>query len=288
MQKLSLKVSKDVVEIVRSFRNKMTTKYHRYASWEFCYGLAQCMHDRKKELSDDDYDYMALNLSFYLASWGMYRGSFLLQKSYKVNVNIVKMILNNDSLWIEGIPSSEVYFKLRNSLNETYGFSENEEGITDTLLTKIVLGMTGKVIAYDRYCKKSLKYLDVSDNFYSSRIRSWDEVTKSVLPIFNEILENARPIAKYNKYVFDNGRYIMTDYEIEYPILKYLDMFLFTLGMILESLNSLVLGDNKQKEAAKKILKELFVNGVSYNNFFIIDYLTNGLETKTDVITIVW
>ena len=40
------------------------------------------------------HDYLSLHLAFYLASWGMYRGSsFLLQKDYKVLVPIVEEVL---------------------------------------------------------------------------------------------------------------------------------------------------------------------------------------------------
>lgn len=37
---------------------------------------------------------MSLQLAFYLASWGMYRGSsFLLQKDYRVHIPVVKELL---------------------------------------------------------------------------------------------------------------------------------------------------------------------------------------------------
>ena len=43
-----------------------------------------------------DYDYLSLQLAFYLASWGMYRGSsFLLQKDYKVHEAVVKELLDS-------------------------------------------------------------------------------------------------------------------------------------------------------------------------------------------------
>ncbi|MDO4626572.1 MAG: hypothetical protein Q4A81_04605 [Pasteurellaceae bacterium] len=56
-------------------------KNHRYKSWEHCY---QCFHQAIKEGCDDKtIDDLSLQLSFYLASWGMYRGSsFLLQRDY--------------------------------------------------------------------------------------------------------------------------------------------------------------------------------------------------------------
>lgn len=39
---------------------------------------------------------MSLQLAFYLASWGMYRGSsFLLQKDYRIHIPVVKELLRN-------------------------------------------------------------------------------------------------------------------------------------------------------------------------------------------------
>ena len=59
----------------------------RYRSWEHCYS-----HFIKARGSQEiDYDYLSLQLAFYLASWGMYRGSsFLLQKDYKVHIPVVE------------------------------------------------------------------------------------------------------------------------------------------------------------------------------------------------------
>ena len=62
----------------------------RYRSWEHCYS-----HFIKARGSQEiDNDYLSLQLAFYLASWGMYRGSsFLLQKDYKVHIPVVKELL---------------------------------------------------------------------------------------------------------------------------------------------------------------------------------------------------
>ena len=63
----------------------------RYRSWEHCYSHFM----RSRGQKNVDYDYLSLQLSFYLASWGMYRGSsFLLQKDYKVHIPAVKELLN--------------------------------------------------------------------------------------------------------------------------------------------------------------------------------------------------
>ncbi|MBA2335656.1 MAG: hypothetical protein H0V90_12080 [Blastocatellia bacterium] len=51
----------------------------RYASFDYCYNYFLTTEDLKKDIEKS-----CLTLGFYLASWGMFRGSsFLLQKSAK-------------------------------------------------------------------------------------------------------------------------------------------------------------------------------------------------------------
>ena len=70
---------------------------------------------------------MSLQLAFYLASWGMYRGSlFLLQKDYKVHIPVVKE-------------------------------QELKNQLSFTLITKILMGTLGCVPAYDRYFIAGIK-----------------------------------------------------------------------------------------------------------------------------------
>ncbi len=61
----------------------------RYRSWEYCY---KNFHDAREK--NIDADYLSLQLAFYLASWGMYRGSsFLLQKDYKIHIPVINELL---------------------------------------------------------------------------------------------------------------------------------------------------------------------------------------------------
>lgn len=63
--------------------------HSRYQSWEHCYKNFVAYKD--KELTEEVVDYLSLHLAFYLASWGMLRGSsFLLQKDYTVHKDTVK------------------------------------------------------------------------------------------------------------------------------------------------------------------------------------------------------
>ena len=80
-----------IIESANSFYQELKQDEHgRFRSWEYCYS-AFC---DAREDADPDIDYLSLMLAFYLASWGMYRGSsFLLQKDYKVHIPVVKELL---------------------------------------------------------------------------------------------------------------------------------------------------------------------------------------------------
>lgn len=76
----------------------------RFRSWEHCY---KSFYDARKN-NNQDYDYLSLQLAFYLASWGMYRGSsFLLQKDYKVHIPVVKKIMKNEYDCLLGVTCAD-------------------------------------------------------------------------------------------------------------------------------------------------------------------------------------
>ena len=77
----------------------------RSRSWEHCYRV---FRDARTDPSPD-YDYLSLHLAFYLASWGMYRGSsFLLQKDYKVLSPVVEEVLNPEYDCLFGIACADL------------------------------------------------------------------------------------------------------------------------------------------------------------------------------------
>ena len=88
-----------------NFQNAVTVggydiSSHRYRSWEICrkafepYKEIGLPPDSKSK--DDVVDYLALQLAFYLASWGMYRGSsFLLYLDYTVHKPVIEILLND-------------------------------------------------------------------------------------------------------------------------------------------------------------------------------------------------
>ena len=153
----------------------------RYRSWEHCYS-----HFIKARGSQEiDYDYLSLQLAFYLASWGMYRGSsFLLQKDYKVHIPVVKELLNekydvlagmdcigfkddSNQKLLQDINSflEQYYDKIRHKVKE----QELKNQLSFTLITKILMGTLGCVPAYDRYFIAGIKNQKVATGNYNIR-----------------------------------------------------------------------------------------------------------------------
>ena len=151
----------------------------RYRSWEHCY--SHFMNARGR--NDVDYDYLSLQLAFYLASWGMYRGSsFLLQKDYRVHISVVKELLSEKYDALAGIDCigfkdennqkllqdinlflEQYYDKIRHEVKE----QELKNQLSFTLITKILMGTLGCVPAYDRYFIAGIKNQKVATGNYN-------------------------------------------------------------------------------------------------------------------------
>lgn len=81
----------------------------RYRSWEHCYKVFHDARMKRQRGESPDYDYLSLHLAFYLASWGMYRGSsFLLQQDYTVHEDAVVEILHEEYDLLQGIECEEL------------------------------------------------------------------------------------------------------------------------------------------------------------------------------------
>lgn len=205
----------------------------RFRSWEHCY---KSFHDARVNYPKADYDYLSLQLAFYLASWGMYRGSsFLLQKDYKVHIPVIEELLKPKysclfGLECKALREKEVQVILKKLVtfmvdyydNIRMGVKKNEvkKKPSPTLITKILMGTLGCVPAYDRFFTESVKELGITTGLYdiNSLINSVLKLEKFYDDINNyDRLEKARK--KFN--VTDN---------LPYPQMKLLDMALWEIG----------------------------------------------------------
>lgn len=130
--------------------------FERYVSFDYCFNYFQSFRDRGviEELVDDNsLQTSCLQLGFYLASWGMLRGSsFLLNKSVKFYEPVIKVIAEcKPEFWqvdVDSYTSATIDLLLegKQKISQALGIENNP---TDTLLSKIMLGVFGSVPAFD-------------------------------------------------------------------------------------------------------------------------------------------
>lgn len=147
-----------------------------YNSWKHCY--------RAFGNINQDVSVLALHLGFYLASWGMYRGSTAIStKDYTIHIGAVEIIKKfyflrcneNNEFKRDEIP---VLLSLCKALrNHYYSFDYLVKDVptkrkpTDTLISKIIIGTLGCSPAFDRYFnsgarEKGFKFYKISEKSF--------------------------------------------------------------------------------------------------------------------------
>lgn len=198
----------------------------RYRSWEHCYSNFINARDNKNA----ELDYLSLQLAFYLASWGMYRGSsFLLQKDYKIHIPVVKELLKEEYDPLAGIDCVELKREenqrllenINAFLDEYYSNIRDEvknikvrNQLSSTLITKILMGTLGCVPAYDRYFISGIKKQKVASGNYNM---------KSIIQLVDFYESNIVELENIRKDMKVNG--------MAYPQMKILDMAFWQIGL---------------------------------------------------------
>ncbi|MBQ8468607.1 MAG: hypothetical protein IJ542_02495 [Clostridia bacterium] len=169
----------------------------------------------KKLLKQDEFRFSCLLLANYLAVWGMQRNSFLMENDYHIFENVVKVILKDDYnlLWNTSYDSlndkKEDFFKkliaIRDDINNTFKqYLNRDKNISQTLITKILLGTISCCPAYDtNFCKG----IPQGKDFYSDN-----------------------SVRKLIDLVCDNDIFHKLAEESHLPIMKVVDMVYFKIG----------------------------------------------------------
>lgn len=197
----------------------------RSRSWEHCYRV---FRDARTDPSPDC-DYLSLHLAFYLASWGMYRGSsFLLQKDYKVLVPIVEEVLKPEYDCLFGLACTDLrnddiraqLKKLYDDIAEHFDpIREKVAGrevttpVSPVLITKILMGTLGCVPAYDRFFQDGVATYKVTTQEYSR----------------NSLL---KLVDFYEEHIdrLEEARRAMRVGDLIYPQMKLVDMGFWQIG----------------------------------------------------------
>lgn len=190
----------------------------RYKSWNHCYDYFQELFKK----NNPDKDYAALILGFFLASWGMLRNSFLLNCTYTIHERAIDILLKHKPLLTKKIiekENIEKFFKLKNELEDYYSGckkkydknkEKNNEKITQVLISKIIMGVSGLVPAYDRYVVRALKERGICQTFNETSYAD-------LLNLYQENKEQIQALQKEEKYKL-------------YPPMKILDIYLWEEG----------------------------------------------------------
>jgi hypothetical protein len=205
--------------ILRFYMHLEGDDNHRYKSWEHCY-----TYFTKENAKIDT---ACLQMAFYLASWGMYRGSsFLLWKDYLIHKDVVERLLSKRHLQRIDFTKAtkqniEEIFKLLYWVKDWYqnnikfiNGKEKKVNVTDTLATKIILGALGCIPAYDRYFIDGIRtvglhYSGLKPANFTSVVNFYD----------------------YNHVEFESAkRTILEKSGINYPPMKLVDMYFWEIS----------------------------------------------------------
>jgi hypothetical protein len=198
-----------------------TDEFHRYKSWDNCFQAFSV----SKQL-----EIQVLELAFYLASWGMYRGSSgLLQKNHLIHKGAVDIVFSKTNQKLKCKQTTEIKrenikatLAVKDELAKHYSSIFFTKGAdkpkpispTDTLLSKIMLGTLGCVPAYDRYFIDGLKEMEMKHSGFNEA---------SLNELFNFIDDNKKEIDQAQKL-------IKTKTQRHYPLMKILDMYFWQIG----------------------------------------------------------
>lgn len=208
------------------FYQEAQQENHRFLSWEHCYEKFYFAREQK----NPDIDVLSLHLAFYLASWGMYRGSsFLLKYDYRVHIPVVKEILKPEYSCLLGLECQDLLENkviqerlalLEKNIDAHYEKARQRvssraiaKEISTILITKVLLGTLGCTPAYDRFFILAARKKGITSGIYTH---------KSLLRLATFYEDNKAEFEKVRK-AYKVGNLL-------YPQMKFLDMALWQMG----------------------------------------------------------
>ena len=226
----------DISQVRNGLQETKDSKYHRGKSWEHCYIFFRQYRNLRE--NPELMDKAALHLGFYLANWGMFRNSFLMETDYYFYVPIIKTLIQEkyDALWESDVWNDEKQNELQKNLSLLFELEEDLRDVlkkekqhihkgktnekawntSETLITKIIMGTMSCVPAYDRYFKEGLKKISPSRGSTSFNKKSFEALLElSKKEPLNEIYTSSIRIGET---------------ERNYPPMKLLDLYFWLRG----------------------------------------------------------
>ena len=199
------------VRSIHKFHDTTTEGEHtRYRSWAHCY---KAFHEYRRD--KNNLDLLCLHLAWYMASWGMLRGgSFLLKMDCFVHKPLVETVLSGkyDLLFQDNHDSNMIPLSLEFSkeIYKAYG----RRTLTDTFVTKIILGIFGCTPAYDRFFRYAARKFKICSG-------SFNENSLTALWLYYD----------EHKQDLETLRAELSIVGQQYTPMKLLDMCLFQIGV---------------------------------------------------------
>jgi len=218
---MELKIN-DLEKVIEEFIKRFTSfSDGRYASFDFCYNYFRQTQDLTADIEKS-----CLVLGFYLASWGMYRGSsFLLKdKNARHFVPTIEYISTMDkSIWKIDVNNynPENMKIIGNIYEEIKTRLVPDKKAHLTLVTKVLLGVFGFTPAFDNFFCDTFRNLSNEQcGFRVLNINSLSLIKK----FYEANIDSIDKLSKQNYTIdFKNGQ--KTD--IKYPKAKIIDMYGF-------------------------------------------------------------
>jgi hypothetical protein len=214
----------DIQKKVDNFLSKSNPD-DRYTSFDYCYNY---FRTTPPDILLKDTEKSCLTLGFYLASWGMFRGSsFLLQKSVKHFQPTIEYIATVDkSAWSIDVnnyneQNIQTIIKIYNDIKAHVIQSKNQDL---TLITKILLGVFGFIPAFDSYFCDSFRQIS------KGQLGFRKVNTKSLIFIQQFYEANRETIDKLSAQTFTTDFTTGQKTKINYPKAKIIDMYGFSYG----------------------------------------------------------
>jgi hypothetical protein len=236
---MSLNISPAEIDCLIKQYSTKTTSMHRYASFDYCFNYFQkfAKSDNIKAISSaQNKEISVLQLGYYLASWGMFRGSTaILRHSSHCLVPVIEYISSTKSTqWnidVNNYSTSLIDVEqLYLNIGEKLKFPIIKEGkqkvqeCSPTLVTKIMLGVFGNTPAMDDFFMKGIDKGNFSNTNYRKALDKVKNIWKELYQLYNQ-----------NRALLDNQKIRSLDFAGEqaenvYPKAKLLDMVFFERG----------------------------------------------------------
>lgn len=183
-------LSEEQIRIAFNKFINLRNSVHRYASFDYCYNYFNSYSDKSELALPENLEKSCLHLGFYLASWGMFRNSKLMQKSIHFYIPIIKWLANECPADIWSIDVNNYNEENISLLTITYNTLDdllaNINKNKRTLITKIMLGIFGNCPAFDDYFTETFRKCYGQNTKY----RSFNSISLLAIKQFYDDNEN--------------------------------------------------------------------------------------------------